>query len=267
MNSMRNRLVIVVVAMAMLGGILACSCGNLVARRPDPTATPTKTPKPTFTLTLTPTQTPIPTETPIPTSTWTPSPAATNTAVVQTATLTPAPPTNTPAPATNTPNPTKTPKPTRKPTARPQPKPTKKPTPKPPAAPTKTPAPQYEWRGEVTNTFKNCGITRIFGHVLAPGGGGQLGLAGNEWVRVWADGYHGSWGESGWVELGAYEGDEHNFDAYGHEEPRDGLWYVCLVPDDGATNCLSNVVEARTSSDCKSDTAPPQVVHITFIKN
>ena len=266
MNSMRNRLVIVVVAMAMLGGILACSCGNLVARRPDPTATPTKTPKPTFTLTLTPTQTPIPTETPIPTSTWTPSPAATNTAVVQTATLTPAPPTNTPAPATSTPNPTKTPKPTRKPTARPQPKPTKKPTPKPPAAPTKTPAPQYEWRGEVMFADGNCGFTGLYGLTLASNGG----LAGDIWIHYWADGWSGVWTQSSWVENkgGSWEGDEKNWEGFINDHPVAGTWHVCVVPDEGSTNCISDKLDIVTVAEpCAPGSGGIQTVQIAFQHN
>jgi hypothetical protein len=87
MNRMKNRMVILAVAITMIVGTLACSTTTLVGRRAEPTATPTKTPKPTFTVTLTPTETPIPTDTPLPTDTPTPV-TPTNTPVVLTATFT-----------------------------------------------------------------------------------------------------------------------------------------------------------------------------------
>lgn len=137
MNRKQKRLVIVVVALAVAAGMMACSAGSLISRN-EPTATPTKTPKPTFTVTLTPTDTPIPTDTPTPTATWTPTPVATFTPVVYTATptLTPtatleptSPPTNTPRPRpTNTRRPRATATPTRRPA---------------------TPTPQFQWVGEV----------------------------------------------------------------------------------------------------------------------
>ena len=71
MNSTQKRLVVVVVALAVVAGMLACSAGTLISRD-EPTPTPTKTPKPTYTVTLTPTNTPIPTDTPVPP---TPTPA------------------------------------------------------------------------------------------------------------------------------------------------------------------------------------------------
>ena len=91
-------------------------------------------------------------------------------------------------------------------------------------------------------------------------------MAGDQWVRVWADGYHGSWGVSGWVDRGAYAGDEHNWEAYVHGEPRDGLWHVCMVPEDGDTTCISDTMHVQTSADCHS-AGGIQVAHITFTKN
>ena len=106
---MRNRVVILVIAITMLVAMMACSTGNLLSRQSGPTATPTKTPKPTFTATLLPTDTPVPTNTQPPTATATPV-TPTNTPVIMTATSTPPPtntqpPTATPAPPTPTPEP------------------------------------------------------------------------------------------------------------------------------------------------------------------
>jgi hypothetical protein len=155
MNGTKKRMAILIVAIAMIGGLLACSTSSLLSRRSEPTATPTKTPKPTFTVTLTPTQTPIPTNTPRPTNTPTPV-TPTNTPLILTATFTPLPtdtpaPTNTPLPPTNTPRPTSRPRPraTSTPTRRPQ--------------PTNTPKPQFPWRGTAAGSFPNCGYTGLMG--------------------------------------------------------------------------------------------------------
>jgi hypothetical protein len=74
---MRNRAVILLVAITLIVIMVACS-SSLLARKPEATSTPTKTPKPTFTATLAPTETPIPsdTPTPTPTPTFTPLPTA-----------------------------------------------------------------------------------------------------------------------------------------------------------------------------------------------
>ena len=72
MRLAKNRMVILVISIAIVIVMLACSGVPLLSRRADPTATPTKTPKPTFTMTLTPTSTPVPTNTPLPTNTPTP---------------------------------------------------------------------------------------------------------------------------------------------------------------------------------------------------
>jgi hypothetical protein len=251
MKGMKKRLVILVVTMAVVGGLLACSTGSLISRT-EPTATPTKTPKPTFTATLTPTNTPIPTDTPPPTSTWTPTPLATNTPIVYTATPT-SEPSNTPAP-TNT---------SRPPTNTPRPRPRATNTPRPTPQPTNTPRPQFAWSGQVDFALSNCGLTRVFGFTLDRNGG----LAGDIWVHYWADGWDGGWDQSEWTEFGGdtpYEGDEGNWDGVIDNYAKPGVWRVCVVPEEGSWDCISNTVDARTSSDCENDV---QVVHITFRQN
>jgi hypothetical protein len=227
--------------------MLGCTCTatQLLSRKSAATVTPTKTPKPTFTPTTTATATPIPTDTstPTPTSTFTPLPTDTP---VPTET-----PTNTPEPPTNTP------KPTRKPTARPAPTATKKP------APVNTPKPSFEWSGQVTQGFQNCGLTQVYGFVLDRNGG----LAGDIWVRYWTDGWEGAWAKSSWV---TDEGDKNNatddknWDGTIDVRPRDGTWYVCIAPEQGSKQCLSNTVNAVTSSNCQTGN---QSVYITFRKN
>lgn len=157
MKSMRNRMVILALAITVILGLLACSTtGGLIARN-DPTATPTKTPKPTFTITPTPTDTPIPTDTPTPTATFTPTPEATNTPIVLTATPTEVP-TDTPVPTNTTAPPTATRRP-----------PTRVPATATPAPPTNTPAPQFQWVGAVVwdqRFMANCGGVGITKHSI-----------------------------------------------------------------------------------------------------
>ncbi|HFD39889.1 MAG TPA: hypothetical protein ENJ31_08625 [Anaerolineae bacterium] len=255
MTGKTSRLFLIVTVLFIVGLILACGPTSLLSRN-GPTATPTKTPKPTFTITPTATNTPIPTNTPTPTATATNTPLPTNTPIIFTATPT-TPPTATPVPPTNTPKPT--PKPTKKP--KPKPKPTKKPTPKP--KPTNTPKPQYAWTGTVDFTLQNCGLTRVFGFTLDRNGG----LAGDIWVHYWADGWEGAWAKSGWTDFGAgtsWKGDEGNWDGAIDTYARDGVWHVCVVPQEGSWDCISNIVDAATSSDCQSG---DQVYHIVFRKN
>ena len=150
MNSTQKRLVVLVAALAVVAGMLACSTSTLISRE-EPSATPTKTPKPTYTVTSTPTDTPIPTDTPTPTETWTPTPEATNTPVVYTATPT-SPPTDTPVP---TARPTNTPRPRPRATNTPRPRPTAT-----PARPANTPTPSFQWVAEVVwnpAVSANCG--------------------------------------------------------------------------------------------------------------
>lgn len=254
MTGMRNRVVILVAILAVVAAMLACSSSTLVSRE-EATATPTKTPKPTFTATLTPTLTPIPTDTPTPTLT----PLPTNTPLPPTATFTPFPTFTPLPPATDTPPP---PPPTA--TRKPQPaKPKPTATPKPPPKPKPTQAPQYAWNGQVSNLMTNCGLTRVFGFTLANNGG----LAGDIWVHYWADGWNGAWAKSSWTDFGSgtsWKGDEGNWDGTIDTKPRDGTWHVCVVPEQGSWDCVSNTVDARTSFDCNTGS---QVVHITFRKN
>jgi hypothetical protein len=251
MNSIQKRLVVLVVALAVVAGMLACSAGTLISRD-EPTPTPTKTPKPTFTVTSTPTETPIPTDTPTPTATWTPTPEATNTPVVYTAT-----PTDTP---------TETPVPTSPPTNTPRPQPTNTRRPRATATPTRrpaTPAPQFAWNGTVTGQLRNCGLTRVFGFTLDRSGG----LAGDIWVHYWADGWDGAWAKSQWTDFGAgtsWEGDEGNWDGVIYNAARDGVWHVCVTAAENSWDCISNRVSVQTSTDCN---AGYQIYHITFRKN
>lgn len=248
---MRNRIVILVIALLMILGLLACGTGGLLSRT-EPTATPTKTQKPTFTVTPTPTNTPIPTDTPTPTNTATPTPEATNTPIVYTATPTPLP--------TETPVPTAPPTNTPRPTTRPQPKATNTPRP-----PTPTPKPSKPWTGQVTNAMTNCGLTRVFGFTLDRNGG----LAGDIWVHYWADGWEGDWAKSQWTDFGAgtsWKGDEGNWDGTIDTRVREAVWHVCVAPEDGSWDCISNTVDAATTYDCAS-AAAVNVVHITFRQN
>lgn len=256
MNSMKKRLLVLVMALAVIAGMLACSAGSLVSRT-EPTATPTKTPKPTYTVTSTPTNTPIPTNTPTPTATFTPTPEATNTPIVYTATPT-TPPTDTPVP---TATPTNTPKPTRKP-SKPKPKPTNT---RPPQ-PTNTPRPQHAWRGTVAGTFSNCALTQVMGLTLASNGA----VAGDVWIHYWTDGWSGAWTKSSWtVEEGyAGEGDEKNWDGTIDIYPKAGTWYVCVVSEDGSWDCISDKMTIKTDAEpCAPGSGGVQVVRIVFQQN
>lgn len=254
MKSMRNRMVILALAITVILGLLACSTtGGLISRN-DPTATPTKTPKPTFTITPTPTDTPVPTDTPTPTATFTPTPEATNTPIVLTATPTEEP-TETPVPTNTTAPPTATRRPA-----------TRVPATATPAPPTNTPRPQFAWRGEVTATFPNCAFTGLFGHTLDRNGG----LAGNVWIHYWTDGWNGAWALSSWTEDKgqSYVGDEKNWDAYLADGPRAATWYACVVAEQNSWDCISNTMTVQTVAEpCDSTSNGIQVVRITFRQN
>ena len=110
--------------------------------------------------------------------------------------------------------------------------------------------------------MQNCGLTRPLGVTFY-----QNGLAGDVWVHYWADGWEGAWAKSLWTDFGAgtsWQGDEGNWDGMIDNKPRDGVWHVCVVPGEGSWDCISNTVDAGTSSNCESG---PQVIHITFNKN
>ncbi len=254
-------LAVVVICLGVIAVLLARSAGIRIASE-DMTATPTKTPKPTYTMTLTPSLTPIPTNTPVPTDTPIPTSTPlpiTNTPVVLTATNT-AGPTDTPIPTATPVPPTNTPRPTRRPTRRPQPTATKVP------QPTVPPPPQFEWNGQVANTFSNCALTAVFGETLY-----QNGTAGDIWIYTWTDGWAGNWTQSFWAPEGNVgDGTRKNWGhvILGDGYARAGLWYVCVVPDEGRTDCISNRMDIRTVSEpCQSESGGVQVVRIVFSKN
>jgi len=245
---MRNRAVILLVAITLIVVSVACS-SSLLARKPEATSTPTKTPKPTFTATLAPTETPIPSDTPPPTPTPTFTPLPTDTPV----------PTDTETP---TPEPTNTPAPTKKPTARP-PAPTAKPTNKP--APTNTSAPQYMFSKVEQVNYPNCGSTGIQVKFLSRGGGPYAGMQ----FAV----YTGSTcvGLSNWANTDSGIADF----ILSNDGPRAGNWEVQAVEtDDGSTSCsaITAVRSARlpvttTSSPCDTDSAGVQWVWLTLREN
>ena len=111
--------------------------------------------------------------------------------------------------------------------------------------------------------MQNCGLTRVFGFTLDSNGG----LAGDIFVHYWADGWNGAWAKSQWTDFGAgtsWKGDEGNWDGTIDNKMREGVWHVCVVPDEGGWDCVSNTVDAATSFDCETGN---QVIHITFTKN
>ena len=177
MKSMRNRMVILALAITVILGLLACSTtGGLISRN-DPTATPTKTPKPTFTITPTPTDTPIPTDTPTPTATFTPTPEATNTPIVLTATPTEEP-TETPVPTNTTAPPTATRRP-----------PTRVPATATPAPPTNTHRRPVSPGGEKSQaTIPHCAFTGGLSTRWTETGG----LGRHVWFHYWTNGWNGA---------------------------------------------------------------------------
>jgi hypothetical protein len=224
MNSMKKRMAIVIVAIAIIAGMLACGTGGLIGRQ-EVTPTATKTPKPTFTATPVATDTPIPTFTPQATNTPTPIPA-TNTPIVLTATPTEMP--------TVTPTATVTPTPTKKPTAKPKPKPTNTPIP----APTSTPKPAYEFRAVHQGNLDspNCGSTGIKGTVYNRSKGKMSGV----YIAVWADGWEGTVSDPGSNANGEWNVLLNNV-------PAAGNWHVRAV--DPAT-CAKKSEGAGKSAKC-----------------
>jgi hypothetical protein len=243
---MRNRVVILLVAITLIAVLVACSAGSL-ARKPEATATPTKTPKPTFTATYTPTATPVPTDTPTPTPT---------------ATFTPVP-TDTPLPTdTPTPEPTNTPVPTKKPTARP-PAPTAKPTNKP--APTNTPAPQFPFSKIDQTNYPNCGSTGIQVKFLNRGGGPYPGMQ----FAVYTG--------SACVGLSSWANTDSGITDFilSNDGPRAGNWEIQAVETEtGATTCdaITKIMSARipvttVASPCDTNSTGVQWVWLTLKEN
>jgi hypothetical protein len=123
--------------------------------------------------------------------------------------------------------------------------------------------PQIAWRGEVTNRFPNCGLTRVFGFTFDQNGG----LAGDVWIHGWWEGDAGIWAKSEWTAFGtgtSWQGDEGNWDWVINWYPQAGTWNVCVVPNAGSTNCISDRISVVTDTDCRSGT---QVYRITFRRN
>jgi hypothetical protein len=123
--------------------------------------------------------------------------------------------------------------------------------------------PRYPWTGEISATYPNCTLTRVFGFTLDA----DEELAGDVWVHYWADGWQGAWARSSWTAFGTdtpWTGDEGNWDGVIDNVPRAGVWHVCIAPQDGSATCISNIVDAVTSTDCE---AGVQVVAVDFRQN
>lgn len=258
MNGMKNRVVVLVVAVGLLAGLLACGTGGLLSRT-EPTATPTKTPKPTFTVTLTPTDTPIPTDTPTPTDTATPTPPATNTPIVYTATFTPEP-SATPMPTATRVPPTNTPRPRPRNTATPRPTATR-------SQPAPTPAPKFEFRKVDQRGWPNCGSTGVKVFFKQRNGTVYPGVQ----FAIYAGGCVG-------VSNRAGLGDGATDFLLWNSGPRPGSWEVQVVEtSDGSTGeaGCSKIVKAlservpfqTTDKPCEPDSTGVQWVHFTFQEN
>lgn len=243
MKSGRSQVGILLVAVLSLAAMLACGSGSFLSRG-EPTAT--DVPRPIFTATLTPTNTSVPANRP--TDTATPAPIPTQTPLVDMASPMPLP--------------TSTPPPTASPTNQPLPTATHTGVP----LSTNTPEPQFAWTGQVTSTFDNCGGTRVFGFTFDRKGD----LAGDVWVHWWSDGWPGGWGKSLWTDLGpatSWQGGGGNWDgSIDTQRPRANTWHVCIVPEEGSWDCISNTVDATTTMDCTPGTGV-QEVQITFRQN
>jgi hypothetical protein len=86
-------------------------------------------------------------------------------------------------------------------------------------------------------------------------------------VHYWADGGDSKWVVSFSASFGSGPSlgeSEANWDGIISPYPVGGLWHVCVVDAPRSSNCLSNIVDVETSSDCRSG---DQIVHITFLEN
>jgi hypothetical protein len=255
MGGNRTRKRTMLLALVTLGAALLAACGT-----PEPTAAPTAAALAPTQAPAADTQAPPPGDTPLPTSTLAPS--HTPSPLPPSPTATPMPsdtpvPTDTPLPPTDTPvPPTATAVPPTKPPA---------PTPRPPTA-TSPPAPAFPWRGQVVNTFPNCGLTQLKGLTLDRNGG----IAGDIWVHWWADGWEGAWGRSTWAVDEGYEGldDSRNWDGTLENYAKAGTWHVCIVPAEGSWDCRSTTVTVQTAAEpCAPDSGGVQIVRIVFQQN
>jgi hypothetical protein len=237
MKSKKYRVAILIVAVAIIAGPLACGSGGSVGRV---TPTPTKTPKPTFTATPLPTDTPIPTDTPLPTDTPTPV-TPTNTPIVMTATFTPAPTdTATPIPPTAT----------KKPTSKPKPTATKTSIPK----PTNTPVPAFEYKAIHQSAYdsKNCGSSGLKGTVYSSSNAPVPGIS----IAVWTDGWQGT--------VSNPSGSTGTWDVLLNNKPVAGNWHARAVdpntcqkvngaPTASCTGWRSDEIVVTTYADCNTN--------------
>jgi hypothetical protein len=117
----------------------------------------------------------------------------------------------------------------------------------------------------VAGTFDNCGLTRIMGLTLDRNGG----IAGDIWVRFWADGWEGAWARSTWAVNEGYAGmdDSSNWDGVLATHPKAGTWHACVVPAQGSWDCISTTVTTQTVAEPCTPGSGVQVVRIVFQQN
>ena len=238
---MRGRLATLGVLFVVVMTTINCTCPllSLVARSPTVTPTPTKTPRPsataTWTATFTPETEPSPTATLVTPDTPTP---------VDTPTLahTQVPPTPTRRPATATP--TRLP-----PTATPQP-------------PTATPTISYEYSLHSSIEYlPDCSMTSLDGTVWdvestiqVPGVLLKVCVEGEYWCATLRTGQDPNKGSGYYIAMLGYEG------------PRDGIWWVAVVDEQG--KALSERVSFQTDTrDCDPNGNGRQWVIIDFKRN
>jgi hypothetical protein len=92
-------------------------------------------------------------------------------------------------------------------------------------------------------------------------------VAGDIVVHVWTDGWDGVWDRSSWRldQGGPGVGDESNWDVILSNKPLQCTWYVCVVPDEGSWDCISNQVDAKTVAEpCGPTSDGVQMVRIIF---
>jgi hypothetical protein len=150
------------------------------------------------------------------------------------------------------------------PTASPTRRPTRRPTNTP--KPSETPLPKKPWRGKITGTAPNCDYTQLEGLALNSAGG----VLGNVSIHYWTDGWEGAWALSapGESPSGIGGAIARNWDGFIMDRPRGGTWYVCVVPEQGSWDCISDqLTVTTTSSPCAPGSAGVQIVRIEFQQN
>lgn len=118
----------------------------------------------------------------------------------------------------------------------------------------------------MAGTFPNCSLTRLMGLTLDRNGG----IAGEIWVRFWADGWDGGWSQSTWAVNEGYPGmdDSSNWDGVLDNYAKPGTWHVCVVPAQGNRDCISNTVTVQTAAEpCAPESGGVQIVRIVFRLN